>query len=141
MKPEIESTDIADYNHLILYAKGWYQKGDVIKDVKVILGKRCMIDPVSDEDMWAMIVGALTKYANPREMERYLTELFHPRPDEKTGTVWFTDTCPLERAVKQVLTILGQLMVFTDARTVILNLGKPDPKILPLSPDATKSEK
>ena len=139
MKPRTQSPDeIADFNHLILYSKNWYQRGNVIEDVKKILGERCaLLDSVSDENMWIMLVEALLAYmpdyTRSYAMHEFLRNIFMPRADENGKSLtWFEPNCPLERAVKQVLTILGKLMVFTDARTVILNLGKPDPKILPL---------
>ena len=134
-----EKEKLADYNHLILYAKGWYHKGNVIEDVKKILGERCAIDRVSDENMWGMVASALIMYAKPQELERYIVALFNPiygesRHDDMTGVfVWFTDTCPLERAIRKALSVLGQLRVIGEDKNVILNLGEPNPKILPLS--------
>ena len=137
MKPKTQSPDkIADFNHLILYAKYWYQRGNVIEDVKKILAERCAIDQVSDSDMWSMMVMALIAYVPEHRLDDYLTKLFVPRQDEKTGLfVWFTDICPLERAVKNVLSELCFLSVQDDEGEILLNLGKPNPKILPLRKD------
>ena len=51
-----------DYNHLILYAKGHYRRGDVIEDVKRILMARTWNDNCSDGDMWSMCASFLLKY-------------------------------------------------------------------------------
>lgn len=138
MKPRTQSPDeIADFNHLILYSKNWYQRGNVIEDVKKILGERCAIDSVSDENMWIMLVEALLTYmpdyTRSRAMQEFLSKLFHPRADESgKALTWFEPNCPLERAVKMILTELSGIQVLDEQGKRILNLGEADPKILPL---------
>ena len=127
---------ICDYNHLILYAKKHYKRGDVIQDVRVILAERCglEVEQVSDDDVWQMAHYALLKYSY-KYIDQFLRELFKPMPDENDygPLVWFSDTCPLVRAVRLVLIYLARVKVLDKDHNKILELGNPDPAILPLS--------
>jgi len=131
-----------DYNHLILYAKGHYERNNVLGDVKVILAERCGLQSashVSDEDMWMMVHHALLEYAG-QYIHHYLRELFKPLHGEEDfgPLVWFTRNCPLERAVRLALIHLMRIKVLDDEGNQILKLGSPDPAILPLSENIRK---
>jgi len=131
-----------DYNHLLLYAKSHYERGDVIQDVKTILAERCGLksaENVSNEDVWAMSHHALLKYCRDH-IDHFLRELFKPRYGEEdyADFRWFSDSCPLSRAVSLVLTHLARVKVVDDNGNTILELGSPDPSILPLGEMAKK---
>jgi len=129
-------TKTCDYNHLLLYAKDHYEKGDVIEDVKTILAERCGLQSakhVSDENMWHMVNHAFLKYCFT-DVERFMRELFKPMPDEDGYNVFqfFTDNCPLRRAVRLALLYLARVKVLNEDGARILELGRPDPNVLPL---------
>jgi len=126
-------SDTCDYNRLLLYAKGHYIRGtNVIADVKKILAERCLVCPnqLSNEGVWHMCHHALLKYCY-EHIDCFLAELFKPRWTAVQPLVWFDNNCPLERAVHLVLTHLARVRV-RDDNHVFLELGQPDPKILPL---------
>ena len=127
---------VCDYNHLLLYAKNHYKRNkDVIADVKVILAHRCGLErgKVSDEDTWAMCCHALLTYDH-EHVDRFLGELFKPMFDEHGQPFkWFSNTCPLSRAVKLVLIHLSRVRVLDADGNRILELGDPDPAILEVS--------
>ena len=129
----INDKEPCDYNHLILYAKGWYKHGNVIEDVRKILANRACMEPeyVSDADVWGCCLSALLKYSNSRQIELFLSELFKPNHDEGKPFTWFEPNCPLDRAVKRILVVLMQLTVRGQGEQE-LNLGEPNPSILPL---------
>ena len=87
--------------------------------------------------MWIMLVEALLAYmpdyTRSYAMHEFLRNIFMPRADENGKSLtWFEPNCPLERAVKMVLTELSEIRVLDEQGKRILNLGDPDPKILPL---------
>lgn len=129
----------ADFNHLILYAKGWYKRGNLLDDVKIILGERCAIDPnyLTQADVWGCCVHALEKYA-PEDVFRFLNDLFTPR-NPKTLDKWFDPNCPLEQAIQLILDILSRLKIMdVYSRKILIDLGTPDEKLLPLVDDKAK---
>lgn len=130
-----------DYNHLILYAKGWYQRGDdVVKDVKKILGHRCAIDPeyISNRDVWEQLVDVFLKYCKSEYGIRcLLLDVFKPQAKEQGPLVFWTNTASFEGVIHLILDHLVDITVM-EAGVEILHLGEPDPDILPLSRQAKK---
>jgi hypothetical protein len=128
--------EVCDYNHLLLYAKDHYQRSsDVIADVKTILLHRIGHAGInmSDELMWDMLKDALLEYDHHR-IYQFLSELFRPMADE-TGYSLLTqsaDSCPLVRAVRLVLRHLAMVRVEDHNGVKFLELGDPDPGVLPL---------
>lgn len=126
-----------DFNHLILYAKNWYKRSDnMLDDVRKIMAHRCAMDVkyMSDHDVWQCCVNALVEHATPNEMERFLGVLFQPDWEKDKPLSFFEPVCSLKQAVRKILSILNFLMV-VDGGKVVLELGKPDPAILPLCED------
>jgi hypothetical protein len=122
----------SDYNHLILYAKGWYERGDRVEDVRRILAIRAMLDKVSDADVWLCVVHALEKHC-PDQMGRVMTDLFKPIPRVKAQFKFHSGPCSLSRALYYALGVLGQLPVKDKEGNKVLELGEPDEEILPFS--------
>jgi len=122
-----------DYNHLILYAKGWYEQGDRVEDVRRILAIRAMPHPKpEDADVWLCVVNALEKYC-PEKMARIMTELFKPIPKLGKPFRFNSSPCSLNRALYYALTELAHLTVNDDEGNATLELGGPDEDILPFS--------
>lgn len=129
-----------DYNHLLLYAKNWYERGNVLDDLKKIMGHRCNIDPkhMGNWDVWEMCVEAFMAYCKSDfDTKSLLRDLFKPRPEEGGSFSFWSDESSVERAVRCILCHLGNVVV-RDNEKDILCLGEPDPKILPLSESARK---
>ncbi len=125
-----------DYNHLLLYAKNHYERsGDVVQDVKAIVAERCLVDikHTSDEDVWHVCSHALLEYSH-QHVDQFFNELFKPLHGEEDYHVakWFSYNCPLSRAINLVLIQLAHIAVLDDDGNKILELGDPDPAILPL---------
>ena len=132
-----------DYNHLLLYAKGWYQRGDIIEDVKKILGHRCGIDPkhMPNRDVWEQLVSAFLEYCDDEcDIGSLLLEMFKPLAGEGEPLSFWSDLSTFERMTHLILMRLGNIKVMGDGE-MTLYLGEPDPKILPLSEDAKKKAK
>lgn len=128
--------ETCDFNHLILYAKNWYDRSDsVLEDVRKIMAHRCGMYPehMSDHDVWQCCAMALTMHVEPRHVERFLAEMFKPRFEEKNSFAWIEPNCPLERAIKNVLMLLQELRVNNDKGEEILKLGEPDAAVLPFT--------
>jgi len=129
--------EVCDYSHLILYAKGYYKRGDVLEDVKKILGHRCAIDAehLSNMDVWGNCVHAFIKYCNTEhDVGELLVALFKPLPNEPGHGVFdfWSDSSNIHRAIHAILVPLMRLKVFENGQQ-ILELGKPNPTILPLT--------
>jgi len=108
----------------------------VIEDLRAIFGHRCGLKPqnMSTSDVWANLVAAYTTYCK-REMNHtdVLIGIFKPRWNEKEfHSKWFVETCPLTRAIGVLLSQIMILECTGKDGEVILNLGKPNPDILPL---------
>jgi len=126
---------VCDYNHLILYAKGWYERQNVVEDVRKILAARYLLKLkyMRDRDVWACVVRALEKHC-PQSMGRVMSKLFESAFGEEPHPLCpeSTDVCPLSRAIGYVLTELSILPVKDNAGKSIIDLGDPDPNVLPL---------
>ena len=131
--------ELADFRHLILYAKGHYERVDLMNDLDRIFSERCAINGMSRQDIWMLCGHALEMYAKKHDREEFLREMFKPMMgvEENALGQWFDESCPLERAIRLVLRVLQRLTV-VEAGEVVLNLGDPDPTILPLSKGAVK---
>jgi len=132
-----------DYNHLLLYAKGWYQRGSIIEDVRKILGHRCAIDPqhISNRDVWEQLVSAFLEYCDDEcEIGKLLLEMFKPLAGEGKPLLFWSDLSTFERMTHLILMRLGNVKVMDAESKTTLYLGEPDPKILPLSKDAKKAK-
>ena len=134
---------ICDYDHLLLYAKGWYQRGNVIEDVKKILGHRCGIDPkhMPNRDVWEQLVSAFLEYCDDEcEIGGLLLEMFRPLAGEGEPLSFWSDLSTFERMIHLILMRLGNVKIIGAEGKAILCLGEPDPNILPLSENAKKAK-
>ena len=122
----MDKSEVCDYNHLIMYAKNWYKRGNEVEDVRRILAKRCGRDTISDSLMWNSIVQAFTEYAKPWDVQDFMEKMF------KSSLCNFDPSCSLERAVGIIIVHLAGLEVIGEDEKVLLNLGKPDANVLPV---------
>ena len=122
----MKKLEACDFNHLILYAKNWYKRGNEVEDVRKILAHRCGRETISDTLMWKSMVQAFTEYAKPWHVQDFMERMF------KDSLGNFDPSCSLERAVGLVIGHLAGLEVKGEDGEVLLNLGEPDSNVLPL---------
>ena len=110
------------FRHFYLYAKNWYIKTDnVIEDLKHIVGYRSGIDAeyITTEDVIRVLTMATKIHA---DFEGFIIDLFNNQrfyPDNDMNT----------NLVNAMLSIL----FCVKASEMPFEIGKPDPKILPLN--------
>jgi len=126
-----------DYNHLILYAKGHYERTDRLEDVRKIMAHRTGNETVSDEDVWHCAVHALEEHC-PDGLGRVMTDLFKPEWKKDYPMLWFAPQCSLSQALYHVLLELMKLKVSDGDGNTVIELGYPDPDVLPMSENALK---
>lgn len=121
--------------HFYLYAKGHYERGDMIADLKKIACAYCGQDYINEDGLIILIGSEAYKYVN----ENNFVEIFREaHPGSIRSTIF------LNREGSYAVRILGQLLYLlrhTDVKKKdagrewqwIINLGEADPEILPLS--------
>ena len=134
----------ADFNiknpdsHVYLYAKGWYERTDLIEDMKVIFGKRNLIDPeyITEEDLVRILLAITWPHikdsGNPAaSFKEFVMDL-----DEKSyWRISYDKDWTFNKAViKKCLSVLSMVKVYDiELSRDILPLDDPDPSILPLA--------
>ena len=63
-----------DHRHIFLYAKNHYATGDMISDLKIIIGHRAGIDPdhISIGDIYDIMISLFLKYTSTIQKEELL---------------------------------------------------------------------
>jgi hypothetical protein len=117
-----------DDSHIILYAKGWYKRNDVIKDMKIILGERGCIEP---------------RHVSPNNIVGVLSKLIFPYVDDKYKFSSFLENIlcsyfdfemhkePLVKFIDACLSILSKLQIKDNEGNILLELDDPDYELLP----------
>lgn len=106
------------YTHFYLYAKGWYKKSDLLHDLQKIAGDWAGTNSASIENVLSILLDLtfdeILRSRNPKtHLFAFVQKIYS---DNKPETV-----------MSACMSILG--VAHADG----LALGKPDPKILPLS--------
>ena len=130
MDKVIQIGEVCDFNHLLLYAKSWYVRSDnEFEDVRKIMAHRAGMEPkfISDGTLWGLMIHAFLMYAEPRDIERFMQDMF------KGSLCGFDPSCSLDRAVGIVVGMLSVVKCKEKDGIVLLNLGEPDPAVLPLT--------
>jgi len=144
MKKVIDTEEVVDYNHVILYAKGWYKKTDRIQDLQRILGMRCGIsaDRINVRDILYTLSTIFYTYCvkNENYFTDFTKSLFEWVNVPNVGTRMYSDITTIRHAIE---CLLGKISIIQCRDTkrngqevILLNLGKPDYSILPKSEDA-----
>ena len=116
-----------DYRHVWLYAKGHYERDDCLEDLKIIIAERCLLYPehVSTEEVFNVLLTITQEHMQkhlyvPMLLEVFgLRKLFPNKPHE------------MEDGIRLLLSNISTISV-RDKGEILIDLGKPDPKILPL---------
>lgn len=124
--------ELNQYRHFYLYAKGKYQtRANILDDLRIIQADYCGLfpDSVSDRD----IIGMLSRISYPHIHEGNFEDLIFRITGNAFHIMYdFDDRTPTEKAALAFLSILMFVPVYNDEKEMLLNLGAPDPDILPL---------
>jgi hypothetical protein len=124
---------LADYNHVLLYAKLHYKRSDNIKrDLSIILQHRSCLTEPDESWVWGCMIDCLFKYVPAHTIER---ELFSNMFREEYGYGRPSEVTSMNNVLGIMLNLMSRLSVKDGDGNWLpgLNLGEPDPNILPLS--------
>lgn len=129
-----DTTKPCDFNHLLLYSKGWYKVTNFVDDIRAILAHRCGLQKeyLRDSDLWSLIMHAAGDYLSQRDINDVIMCMFSTSWVDEPGTdngmfcEWQGKTNWV-RPAKLLVSKLQQVEVVNK-----LHLGEPNPKILPL---------
>ncbi|HUO78325.1 MAG TPA: hypothetical protein VMU21_12195 [Thermodesulfovibrionales bacterium] len=112
-----------DWRHFLLYAKNYYLKTETISDLLKILSHETGLDPRSVKlwDVYEVLAGRFVKYTRGDQKKDFFMRMFSEGDSVKIGDV-----------VLQLLAALSVQKV-RDGETVLIDLGEPDPSVLPLN--------
>jgi hypothetical protein len=132
---QANSKNIADFNHLILYSKGWYKHTDFLEDVRIIMAERCGLgkEHMSNSDIWNLLVHISEKYLRQHERTEIFTSMFSASWIDEPSTGMFCKWQGQTSWIRPAKMIVSKLQNLTVKD--VLNIGKPDPKILPVIDD------
>lgn len=129
----------SNYRHIYLYAKGHYAQGNEILDLRVILAKRSNMQPnqIGRRDIFQVVLNAVMESiaAGCHEyrydiMMRNLLEDIWSRGDRLFSSGRPEDIS--DAVIKSMLSTLMMCRVFSHDGVRLIELGEPDPEILPL---------
>jgi hypothetical protein len=125
--------------HVILYAKNWYVKGDAVEDVCTIYAKCNKLNMVSKQDAWSLLL-SLVESIDPHKFKEILYSMFN---GEKYNSLCIpfqifsnkAEPPTLEQMFHKCLNVLGHITLANIKAQIGIDLGNPDPNILPLKRD------
>lgn len=112
--------------HFYLYAKMHYQRTSTMKDLKKILCKYTGLSKVSDKDVFSFVFDLAKLHMKPYQWSEAIEHTFFPMFMFKKGTT------AKSRFLDKMISVLSLTKVVDNKGNKVLNLGKPDPDILPL---------
>ncbi len=119
-----------EHSHLILYAKNWYKRTDVIEDIKQIISVRCGIDKefISNGNVVDYVSEVVFPFIKTDGgFSHFLARIFN-------GHCYFglnpSNTTSIEIVLKELLSILSIVQV-KEGDKILIDLDKPDYSILP----------
>ena len=125
-------------SHIYLYAKGHYQKGDLVEDLKRILGERSGIESehITAADITHMLLKIVSPcIKTPYHFKEFVLDL-HPLNYWRLSR----GTYSFEQAViRKCLSILRGMQV-KDGDEMLIELDDPNPGILPLTKYTNRKE-
>ena len=123
-------------SHIYLYAKGYYRKGDLIKDLKRIFGKKNTIDPehITDNDIICSLLKIVWPYIRDQYHFMDFIHVLHPLSYWKLDSGSYT---PEKAVIYKCLSILRNVRV-EYGHIAFIEIDDPDPDILPLTKHTDK---
>lgn len=128
--------DQAD-RHVYLYAKGHYKQIDTIKDLQQIFAERNGLEAkyILPEAIARMLLSMTYSYIeNKHQFLEFVLDL-HPNEFWKCRLEYRDQYDFFKAVIGRCLSILMMTEVLNKDGKIIMNLGDPDPKILPLKED------
>ena len=126
-------------SHIYLYAKGWYKKGDVVEDLKKILGRRSGVNAeyIRKQDIIIVLSGIvwpeMTEYRFLEFLSHIVDAPIFPNREE--------DSTPVDiRIIKALLKQIVLMPVKRDGE-VLVDISDPDPELLPLAKEGIAYER
>jgi len=136
-------------SNILLYAKGWYKKTNLIDDMKVLVSHKYMWnkEDCTIGDIVSCCIDLLCKYCildKPKyilkqNFEEILQDL-NPNEIWKCGYEKNRSYSYEEAIIRKTLSMLGLLSV-RNGDKMLIELDEPDVTILPLSKDAIDSKR
>lgn len=112
--------------HIILYAKSWYEKsGNQVEDLRQLTSRFCLVDDryISDGDVYRNVTEAFVESCNQQQYLELLNRLFY-HPLSKPTSLLFTE------AIEKMLGIMSCVQIKND-KEILITLCEPDYKLLP----------
>jgi hypothetical protein len=138
------------YSHIYLYAKGHYQRKNVIEDLKILLGHICGYSPelLSKNDVCHYLTKIAFQHLNDQfgdPLTAFRDFVFDLNPEKcwKVGYWWKKGNTVLEpydfetAVIHKCLSIIGMTNV-KEGGKVFLELDEPNPDLLPLTKEIKK---
>lgn len=115
--------------HIFLYAKGHYQRNDIVKDMKKILGKRSGINGqhIHIGNVHYVLTALVWHYINHEF--RFVDFIFNLNPNSRKNR---TETIPNNFDIILIKECLFVLMK-QERKHIPFELGEPDPTLLPIN--------
>lgn len=132
------------HRHFFLYAKGHYQKKELIEDLKQIVANYSMVETqyVTISGICSILLQAVKGFCtSPERFERFMQWQF----DVQRKDIFGTEVYPADIAfIKTCMSIMFDAthagVDYPGALEIVGELGDPDPSILPLSRESTPAK-
>jgi len=123
-------------SQVILYAKGWFKKTDVIEDLRKIYAKRngMYLEHVSDNDVYSLLTSLVFNLCIKSKEDDYpftclMEDIFRSR--NSFGTSYVTNK---KYAIESMLSMIRMTEVVNEGN-ILIELDEPDYTILPKKED------
>lgn len=125
------------YSHIILYAKHWYERHNIIQDMAILIGEWSGMDcdHVDDRNIFSVLTDIVYPHIeNQSQFKSFISNVIHYKWDMKN------EMNSMERFIQACMDILSELQVYETVRNQtggfdivkeLIELDKPDYKILP----------
>jgi hypothetical protein len=116
-------------SHILLYAKHWYKRGYIIKDMKILIGERSGIEPkyIDQKDIFIVLFGIVYPYIKEEHpLREFLSDII-------SGFLYIDQTV-FERFIKVCLSVLSNIPV-KEGNKILIELDEPDYTLLPKRED------
>ena len=121
-------------SHIILYAKGWYERTDIVEDLKILIGKRNHIEPqyISKNEIIRNLLHIIEELPNEvKDFRMTLSEFISDIDPKNLKFRLINEDYDFDIAViTKCLSVLSLIKIY-DNKTEIYPLDEPDENILP----------
>lgn len=150
------ATHSSKYPHFWLYAKCWYERGDLIEDTRKLVSNYRGLKPEHVSlndcfDLWMHTFEEATQYCNVSEADhRKVLQRIWDRvsPESVVARIYSPNQYSIEETIiDSIISILSMVSVRNSrmlagnpalGETPFISFGNPDPRVLPLSNAAKK---